>query len=55
MSLPLVMVGVLMFAKIPGMSDCILSSLGTLTYIVWGTLYSTVEHSLWIYGISYFK
>jgi glycoside/pentoside/hexuronide:cation symporter, GPH family len=43
MSLPLVVVGVLMFVKIPGMSDGFYLAWAFVTYIVWGTLYSTVN------------
>lgn len=43
MSFPLVIVGVLMFVKIPGMSDGFYLAWAYVTYIVWGTLYSTVN------------
>ncbi|THE12761.1 MFS transporter [Bacillus timonensis] len=43
MSFPLVIVGVLMFVKIPGMSDGFYLAWAFVTYIVWGTLYSTVN------------
>lgn len=43
MSFPLVFSGVLMFVKIPGMSDGFYLAWAFVTYIVWGTLYSTVN------------
>ncbi|WP_211748487.1 glycoside-pentoside-hexuronide (GPH):cation symporter [Paenibacillus sp. Marseille-Q4541] len=43
MSLPLVVSGVLMFVSIPGMSDGFYLAWAFVTYIVWGTLYSTVN------------
>lgn len=43
MSFPLVLSGVLMFVKIPGMSDGFYMAYAFVTYIVWGTLYSTVN------------
>ena len=43
MSFPLVISGVLMFAKIPGMSDGFYMAWAFVTYILWGTLYSTVN------------
>jgi GPH family glycoside/pentoside/hexuronide:cation symporter len=43
MSFPLVLSGVLMFVKIPGMSDGFYLAYAFVTYIVWGTLYSTVN------------
>src|SRR3954447_21769068 len=43
MSLPLVLSGVLMFVKIPGMSDGFYTAYAFVTYILWGTLYSTVN------------
>jgi GPH family glycoside/pentoside/hexuronide:cation symporter len=43
MSFPLVLSGVLMFVKIPGMSDGFYLAWAFVTYIVWGTLYSTVN------------
>ena len=43
MSLPLVLSGVLMFVKIPGMSDGAYMAYAFITYILWGTLYSTVN------------
>ena len=43
MSFPLVISGVLMFVKIPGMSDGFYMAWAFVTYIVWGTLYSTVN------------
>src|SRR3954447_17672570 len=43
MSFPLVISGVLMFVKIPGMSDGFYLAWAFVTYIVWGTLYSTVN------------
>ncbi len=43
MSFPLVITGVLMFLKIPGMSHNFYLAWAYVTYIVWGTLYSTVN------------
>ncbi|MFI8495378.1 MFS transporter [Peribacillus butanolivorans] len=43
MSFPLVLSGILMFVKIPGMSDGFYMAWAFVTYIVWGTLYSTVN------------
>ncbi|MBS4210162.1 MFS transporter [Bacillus sp. FJAT-50079] len=43
MSFPLVISGVLMFVKIPGMSDGFYLAYAFVTYILWGTLYSTVN------------
>lgn len=43
MSFPLVISGVLMFVKIPGMSDGFYLAWAFVTYILWGTLYSTVN------------
>lgn len=43
MSFPLVLSGVLMFVQIPGMSDGFYLAWAFVTYIVWGTLYSTVN------------
>ena len=43
MSFPLVISGVLMFVHIPGMSDGFYLAYAFITYIVWGTLYSTVN------------
>ena len=43
MSLPLVIVGVLMFLHIPGMSHGFYLAYAYVTYILWGTLYSTVN------------
>ena len=43
MSFPLVISGILMFVKIPGMSDGFYLAWAFVTYIVWGTLYSTVN------------
>jgi glycoside/pentoside/hexuronide:cation symporter, GPH family len=43
MSFPLVITGVLMFVKIPGMSDGFYMAWAFVTYIIWGTLYSTVN------------
>ena len=43
MSVPLVVVGVLMFVTIPGMSDGFYLAYAYVTYIIWGTLYSTVN------------
>lgn len=43
MSFPLVLTGVLMFVTIPGMSNGFYLAWAFVTYIVWGTLYSTVN------------
>jgi len=43
MSFPLVISGVLMFVTIPGMSHGFYLAWAFVTYIVWGTLYSTVN------------
>ncbi len=43
MSFPLVFTGVLMFVHIPGMSTGFYEAYAFVTYIVWGTLYSTVN------------
>ncbi len=43
MSLPLVIFGVLMFIKIPGMSNQFYMVYAFATYIIWGSLYSTVN------------
>ena len=43
MSFPLVIVGVLMFVHIPGMSNGFYLAYAFVTYIIWGTLYSTVN------------
>ena len=43
MSFPLVISGVLMFVTIPGMSDGFYLAYAFITYILWGTLYSTVN------------
>jgi GPH family glycoside/pentoside/hexuronide:cation symporter len=43
MSIPLVICGVLMFVHIPGMSNGFYIAWAYVTYIVWGTLYSTVN------------
>ncbi len=43
MSFPLVFSGVLMFVTIPGMSNGFYLAWAFVTYIVWGTLYSTVN------------
>ena len=43
MSFPLVLSGVLMFIKIPGMSDGFYMAYAFITYILWGTFYSTVN------------
>ena len=43
MSFPLVITGVLMFVTIPGMSDSFYLWWAFVTYIIWGTLYSTVN------------
>ncbi|MCQ6275662.1 MFS transporter [Bacillus sp. V3B] len=43
MSFPLVISGVLMFVTIPGMSDGFYLAWAFVSYIVWGTLYATVN------------
>jgi glycoside/pentoside/hexuronide:cation symporter, GPH family len=43
MSFPLVISGILMFVTIPGMSDGFYLAYAYVTYIIWGTLYSTVN------------
>ncbi|CAM4428565.1 MAG: glycoside-pentoside-hexuronide (GPH):cation symporter [Paenibacillus macerans] len=43
MSFPLVICGVLMFVHIPGLSDGFYVAYAYVTYILWGTLYSTVN------------
>lgn len=43
MSFPLVVSGILMFVKIPGMSDGFYMAYAFVTYLIWGTLYSTVN------------
>ncbi|QIZ06937.1 MFS transporter [Priestia megaterium] len=43
MSFPLIISGVLMFVHIPGMSDGFYLAYAYVTYIIWGTLYSTVN------------
>ncbi|TBL78529.1 MFS transporter [Paenibacillus thalictri] len=43
MSFPLVLSGILMFVKFPGMSDHFYLIYAFITYIVWGTFYSTVN------------
>lgn len=43
MSVPLVVSGVLMFVYIPGMSNGFYLAYAYVTYIIWGTLYSTVN------------
>ena len=43
MSFPLVISGVLMFVHIPGMSNGFYLTYAFVTYILWGTLYSTVN------------
>jgi glycoside/pentoside/hexuronide:cation symporter, GPH family len=43
MSFPLVISGVLMFIHIPGMSNGFYTAWAFVTYILWGTLYSTVN------------
>ncbi|WP_240418071.1 MFS transporter [Paenibacillus periandrae] len=45
MSFPLVISGVLMFVKIPGMSDGFYLAYAFVSYLIWGTLYSTVNIS----------
>ncbi|MCZ8516879.1 glycoside-pentoside-hexuronide (GPH):cation symporter [Paenibacillus filicis] len=43
MSFPLIVSGVLMFVKIPGMSNGFYLAYAFVTYLIWGTLYSTVN------------
>ncbi|MCR8658863.1 MFS transporter [Paenibacillus endoradicis] len=43
MSFPLVLSGVLMFVHIPGMSNNFYLIYAFITYLIWGTLYSTVN------------
>jgi GPH family glycoside/pentoside/hexuronide:cation symporter len=43
MSFPLVILNILMFVHIPGMSNGFYVAWAFVTYIVWGTLYSTVN------------
>ncbi|MBY3621848.1 MFS transporter [Acinetobacter sp. CUI P1] len=43
MSFPLVITGVLMFIHLPGMSDGFYLAYAYVTYILWGTFYSTVN------------
>ena len=43
MSFPLVIAGVLMFVKIPGMTDGFYVAWAFVMYLLWGTLYSTVN------------
>ncbi|OCA83387.1 sugar transporter [Bacillus sp. FJAT-27225] len=43
MSFPLVFTGILMFVYIPGQSEGFYLAYAYVTYIVWGTLYSTVN------------
>jgi glycoside/pentoside/hexuronide:cation symporter, GPH family len=43
MSFPLVISGILMFVHIPGMSNGFYEAYAFVTYILWGTLYSTVN------------
>lgn len=43
MSFPLVFSGVLMFVHIPGMSNGFYEAYAFVTFILWGTLYSTVN------------
>lgn len=43
MSFPLVFSGILMFVHIPGMSEGFYLAYAFVTYILWGTLYSTVN------------
>ncbi|OCT16219.1 sugar transporter [Paenibacillus pectinilyticus] len=43
MSFPLVVSGILMFVHIPGMSNGFYLAYAFITYILWGTLYSTVN------------
>ena len=43
MSIPLVVVGILMFVHIPGMSNGFYLAYAYVTYIIWGSLYCTVN------------
>ncbi|MEK5163634.1 glycoside-pentoside-hexuronide (GPH):cation symporter [Paenibacillus sp. FSL R5-0527] len=43
MSFPLVITGILMFVHIPGLSEGFYLAYAYVTYILWGTLYSTVN------------
>ncbi len=43
MSFPLVIAGILMFLRIPGMSTGFYEAYAFVTYILWGTFYSTVN------------
>lgn len=43
MSFPLVISGILMFVKIPGMTDGFYVAWAFVMYLLWGTLYSTVN------------
>ena len=43
MSFPLVFTGVLMFVHVPGMSTGFYEAYAFATYLIWGTLYSTVN------------
>ncbi len=43
MSFPLVILNILMFVHIPGLSNGFYLAWAFVTYIVWGTLYSTVN------------
>ena len=43
MSFPLVLLGISMFIYIPGQSGVFYMVYATITYIIWGTLYSTVN------------
>jgi len=43
MSFPLVISGILIFVYIPGMSNGFYAAYAFVTYIIWGTLYSTVN------------
>jgi len=43
MSFPLVLSGILMFVHIPGMSGGFYLAYAFITYLIWGTLYSTVN------------
>jgi len=42
-SVPFLIIGILMFTKIPGMSDTFYLIYATLGYIIWGTLFSIVN------------
>ncbi|HDR7794295.1 TPA: MFS transporter [Bacillus luti] len=43
MSFPMVLFGILMFVQIPGMSSGFYTAFAFITYLIWGTLFSTVN------------